>query len=1021
MKRILALLVISMTTLGFVAAQCVTCGNGIADPGETAANCPQDVPHPATCNSPCAQPTPFEITTGLRLAVDFIGSTTWTTGGLPTGWVFEGAPTPTTSGALPAADAYGAKAGLIQPGCSGSCTGTNGFCIGNLANTVAVGSAGSGGKLGANFDGRANVSSNLSYAVLRGQGNPVLASPQYNVSGVESFKIQFWLAASESSCGQGNGWGSCVGNVAYLDFSSNGGTSWNQILIMNNSSTSTDMCTSNSTNTFWIQEGTWSRVCLTVFKSSTSPGNFYPAANSNTAASGMMVNNLYFTTNFRYRIRYSQSASCTSGITTTNPGRYLAIDYPVFTSGNQCIPCGISFINMCGYGADNNDDGVGSTSTLLSSTGVVGASRSPNQAERGVEIFTSQNSTFDQQNLTGTSLSTNFDLCNAEGGDKQCIDWSDNNNFYTVAYEAICDFETPNLTLAYYKGSTAQSTTMTKVTTTGKTPTIGWRYSGNRFVSCGSTSDLNPGCNGYLFRTASLPLQFIRTFYQLSVNSTGQSWSFYGPTSCSNYFNGPFFSPISKVTAPQTSPNFITCVSGTPRFTANTEFCQTNSGFSGASSFQVTGPGGFNETIPTGGTGNTPITVAGQYTITPVLPGTPSQCQNCARPTCVNVTTNDLTCSQGCPPSLLISTSSTPTSCPGASDGCVSATAGAGTAPHTYAWSSGGTGQTVCGLSAGTYTVTVTDAAGCTGTGTATVTTSPDITPPVITCPQIPTQVNAPGSCGANVNFTPTATDNCSTPTITTNFVSGSFFPVGSTMVNAIATDASGNSSSYFFSFNVIDTEVPTITCNDGGLISGPNANFDGDVSLPNDPGLCSAVFSYTNTVNDNCPGFTVVQTQGLPDGSAFPVGTTLNTFVVTDAYGNSASCSFNVEVMDAEVPVAHCQDLTLTIGGSGSLTVSAGDVDNLSTDNCAISAMSVSPSTFTCHEIGANAVVLTVTDPSGNAGTCSATVTIQDLTPPVAVCQDLTIQLDANGLAGITWRRWMAAAPTTATLSPAH
>ena len=40
----------------------------------------------------------------------------------------------------------------------------------------------------------------------------------------------------------------------------------------------------------------------------------------------------------------------------------------------------------------------------------------------------------------------------------------------------------------------------------------------------------------------------------------------------------------------------------------------------------------------------------------------------------------------------------------------------------------------------------------------------------------------------------------------------------------------------------------------------------------------------------------------------------------------------------------------------------------------------------------------LTVTDTKGNTTTCTADVTVEDNVAPKAVCQDLTIQLDANG-----------------------
>jgi hypothetical protein len=636
-------------------SQCLDCGNGTPDAGETNVNCPQDVPHGATCTNPCGQPGSFEATVGIRQSFDFTGTTTWSTVGLPAGWSFAGAPTPTTAGALPAADGYGAKAGLIQPNCSGSCTLTNGFCIGNLANSIAVGAGGAGGKLGANFDGRANINANLSYAVLRGQNSPTLVSPTFNMSAVTGFKIQFWLFPSETSCGQLNSWGSCVGNAAYLDFSSDGGTSWTQVMQMDLNSIGTDMCFNNSTNTKWLTESSWSRVCITVFKNSAAAGNFYPSATTTTAASGIMMNSAYFTANFKFRIRYSQTASCTSGITTTNPGRYLAIDYPVITSGNEMIPCGISFANMCGYGADNNDDGVGSAATT--NTIVFGTvKRSVNNAEKGVEIFHSQNASYASQNLSGTNFATNFDLCNAEGGDKQCINWQANNNFYTAIYECIADWEASSgtgINVQYYKGTTPQSTGMTKVTTAGKTALIGWRYSANRFVSCGSLSDLNPGCNGYSFVTGSLPIQFARGFYHLVTNGLGQAWSFYGASSCSHYFNGPFFAPIANPDTVNGAGNYIVCSGSDLVFTGISDFCQDPSGLSGTGTLTISGPNGFLETINSGSLGTNPIIDTGDYYITASVPGTPAQCLNCSRSVCIQLTGVDLSLCSPLPVELI--------------------------------------------------------------------------------------------------------------------------------------------------------------------------------------------------------------------------------------------------------------------------------------------------------------------------------------------------------------------------------
>lgn len=72
------------------------------------------------------------------------------------------------------------------------------------------------------------------------------------------------------------------------------------------------------------------------------------------------------------------------------------------------------------------------------------------------------------------------------------------------------------------------------------------------------------------------------------------------------------------------------------------------------------------------------------------------------------------------PPSLSMSGSNV--SCNGGSNGSATVTPSGGVGPYTYAWSNGATTQTINGLTAGTYTVTVTDAVNCSETGSRTVT-----------------------------------------------------------------------------------------------------------------------------------------------------------------------------------------------------------------------------------------------------------------------------------------------------------
>ena len=189
-------------------------------------------------------------------------------------------------------------------------------------------------------------------------------------------------------------------------------------------------------------------------------------------------------------------------------------------------------------------------------------------------------------------------------------------------------------------------------------------------------------------------------------------------------------------------------------------------------------------------------------------------------------------------------------------------------------------------------------------------------------------------------------------------------------MVTATATDAAGNTAQATFNVIVEDDEDPVITC-------------PADITVDNDPGLCSAVVNFAPTATDNCPGVTV--SADFMSGSVFPVGTTLVTATATDASGNTASCTFNVTVNDAEPPVVTCpSDQTETGDINGNLVLP--DYTSLLTnsDNCAVNVISQSPTAGTVVS-GTTTVTMTAADMAGNSSTCTFSVMI-DVLPPAAL-----------------------------------
>jgi hypothetical protein len=657
----------------YTNAQCPTCGNGIIDVGETSVNCPVDVigtNMTASCSSPCAQPAGKDPIAGQRLiGIDFSTATTAyysplgaTAATLPQtlvgGWTFAGAPSATTSGLVPASDAFGNQTGVVFP-TSCCANNQNGFVTASFSSSGTPGAGGCSGLLGANFDGQLNTGSNPSMAVLRGGSGgtkPTLNSPIYNTGTVNVFKIQFFIGANTTP---GLGWNCATNPSVFLDFSVNG-TNWTQIMQLK-TGTSSDMCSGATSNTSWFTEGSWSRVCLTVFKTAASgnhiAGNYYANAASNTAPSGIMVDPQWFNAGFRYRLRYvsngcdgNTAASNFAGIKPPgNPGRYVYVDFPVFTSGSECIPCGLSFTNMCGFGNDNNDDGVGSDLFTTSTVPIGTLRRGVNMAEKGVEIFT-----LNGTSLTGSIFSTNDNLCDAEGTDKQCI----TNGGIAIQFLITQDYQPSGScssvsipTVNYYKlaghgasTATAQSVQMSPVTAAAKVNIIGWRSRATIFMNCNTTNlDLFGACNGYLF-TLPTAINQPRGFYNLYIdNTTGKSTSVYGATStCRGYFGGPAIAPISDVDLTQVGTvDGTACASGVGLvFTADALLCNgapvSTMNVSIFSLPSLT----LHSQHNSGADGTIAITVPGDYLIEtqPTGAGNMYNCIDCKRKVCVTVT-----------------------------------------------------------------------------------------------------------------------------------------------------------------------------------------------------------------------------------------------------------------------------------------------------------------------------------------------------------------------------------------------
>ena len=245
-----------------------------------------------------------------------------------------------------------------------------------------------------------------------------------------------------------------------------------------------------------------------------------------------------------------------------------------------------------------------------------------------------------------------------------------------------------------------------------------------------------------------------------------------------------------------------------------------------------------------------------------------------------------------------------------------------------------------------------------------------------------------PDTCSAIVLWpAPTATDNCDLSlTITSSHTIGTQFFVGNTTVTYTAVDDAGNSA--ICSFNVIlsDTVNPVITC---------PLNITTQVA----PDVCQVVITWDPPVaSDNCSLAGVVS--NVASGSVFIPGVYNVVYTATDAYANSAECSFTVTVQDVTPPVVVSCPVNDTFPATGNQCTGIATWTLPSfTDNCDQSLdITSTHSSGNEFPVGTVTVIYTATDNSGNTSTCSFSVTVSDQDAPTLVnCpSDITVN---NGI----------------------
>jgi hypothetical protein len=287
-------------------------------------------------------------------------------------------------------------------------------------------------------------------------------------------------------------------------------------------------------------------------------------------------------------------------------------------------------------------------------------------------------------------------------------------------------------------------------------------------------------------------------------------------------------------------------------------------------------------------------------------------------------------------------------------------------------------------------TLTVLDVNGNENTCTAEVTVLDD-TPPIALCNDVDVFLNALGD-GTLLpeDVDDGSSDNCGIASLELDVDQFGCGDVGEVItVTLTVADDSGNESTCQATVTVSDVVIPDAICQDITVTLDASGNA---VIAPED---------IDNGSNDAC-GVESLELD-IANFDCNSPETVEVTLTVTDFNGNVQTCTAIVTIEETTEPVAVCQDIIVELDEAGFAAIEPEDINNGSGDACGLASLEASQTEFDCSDVGENMVTLTVTDNNGNVGTCIAVVTIADVTPPVAVCQSVTVELDATGAASIT------------------
>ncbi|MFT4740387.1 MAG: gliding motility-associated-like protein [Marivirga sp.] len=241
--------------------------------------------------------------------------------------------------------------------------------------------------------------------------------------------------------------------------------------------------------------------------------------------------------------------------------------------------------------------------------------------------------------------------------------------------------------------------------------------------------------------------------------------------------------------------------------------------------------------------------------------------------------------------------------------------------------------------------------------------------PPVIT--GCPSNVNTTISgCSTSISWAPPVASDPEEgmDSFVSSHVPGDVFPAGVTVVTYTATNNSGETSTCSFEVRVKSNDLFDLTC-------------PSDITYTMNSGCNNTGFWVEPT--PSCSGLTVVATH--TPGERFEVGaTTTITYFAFDGSLIVGRCDFDITINDNTAPTFSNCPSDFTVAANNDCQAVGTWTPPSASDNCTSSVIpTTSHASGSLFTLGATLVTYTATDASGNASTCTFTVTVADQTAP--------------------------------------